>query len=54
MYGAIDITGNLKISFQYIRLENFSNNRPYAETESKKGFIDTNGNWAFEIKAEKY
>ena len=54
LYGAINLAGFLKIPFEFIRMENFSENRAYAETESKKGFIDTNGNWVFEIKAEKF
>ena len=54
LYGAIDITGTVKVPFKFVRLENFSNNRAYGETDDKKGFINTNGTWAFEIKPEIY
>ncbi len=44
-YGGLDSSGKEAIPFIYEHLEPFSCGRAYAETEDKKGFIDTKGNW---------
>lgn len=53
-YGGLDSSGKEVIPFIYKYLEPFSCGRAYAETEDKKGFIDTKGNWIIILTKPQY